>query len=127
MEKKEAQTSRKVKRVCSDSGGECKNDPFLQICRDEGIVRHFTVYDILQHNEVVECMNQIILEKVQYMLSNTGSGKKFWAEAVVYVCHLINYFPSAAIEGKTPMEMWTGRPTSDYDSYKFLVPLLIIM
>ena len=32
------------------------------------------------------------------------------------MCHLINYFPSAAIEGKTLMKMWTGRPTTDYDS-----------
>ena len=40
-------TSRKVKRLRSDNGGEYKNDPFLQVCQEEGIVRHFTVRDTL--------------------------------------------------------------------------------
>ena len=61
-------------------------------------------------------MNQIILEKVWCMLSNAGLGKEFWVGAVVYVCHLINCVSSTAIEGKTPIEMWTCNPTSDYDS-----------
>ena len=50
------------------------------------------------------------------MLSNAGLGKEFWAEAVTYACHLINRLPSAAINGKTPMEMWTGKSAIDYDS-----------
>ena len=61
-------------------------------------------------------MNRTILEKVRCMLSNAGLGKEFWAEAVTYACHLINWLPSAAINGKTPMEMWTGKPATDYDS-----------
>ena len=36
------QTGRKIKRLRSDNGGEYKSDPFLQVCQDEGIVRHFT-------------------------------------------------------------------------------------
>ena len=50
------------------------------------------------------------------MLSNAGLGNEFWAKAVVYACHLINRLPSAAIEGKTPMEIWTSNPATDYDS-----------
>ncbi|GKC09185.1 hypothetical protein Tco_1000795 [Tanacetum coccineum] len=38
------------------------------------------------------------------MLSNTGLGKEFWAEAVMYACHLVNRFPSTAIDGETPFE-----------------------
>ncbi|KAH9680676.1 hypothetical protein KPL71_026642 [Citrus sinensis] len=105
-----------VKRFRSDNGGEYKNDPFIQICQDEGIVRHFIVRDTPQQNGVAECMNWTILEKVRCMLSNAGLGKEFWAEAVVYACHLINRLPSTAIEGRTPMEMWTGKPATDYDS-----------
>ncbi|KAG8499730.1 hypothetical protein CXB51_006318 [Gossypium anomalum] len=70
-----------------DNGTEYKNDPFLQVCQDEGIVRHFTIRDTLQQNGVVKRINQTILEKVQ-----------------------------SAINGKTPMEMWTGKPATDYDS-----------
>ena len=61
-------------------------------------------------------MNQTILEKVQCMLSNAGLGKGFWAEAVVYACHLINRLTSTVIKGRTPMEIWTAKPATDYDS-----------
>ncbi|KAH9698452.1 Integrase catalytic domain-containing protein [Citrus sinensis] len=66
-------TGRKVKRLRSDNGGEYKNDPFLQICQDEGIVRHFTIRDTPQQNGVAECMNQTILEKVRSMLKQNDS------------------------------------------------------
>ena len=39
----ERSTGRKVKVLRSDNGGEYKSDPFLQLCLDEGIERHFTV------------------------------------------------------------------------------------
>ena len=123
----ETQTGRQVKRLHLDIGGEYKNDLFFQICRDEGIVRHFTVRDTPQQNGEAKRMNHTILGKVQYMLSNVGLGKEFWAEEVVYACHLINCLPLAAIEDKTPMKMWNANPTTDYDSFMFFVPLLSIV
>ena len=68
----ETQTGQKVKRLRSDNGGEYKNDQFLQICQDEGIVRSFIVRDTSQQNGVVERMNRTILKKVGCMLSNAG-------------------------------------------------------
>ncbi|KAG8498395.1 hypothetical protein CXB51_006971 [Gossypium anomalum] len=110
------ETGRKVKRLRSYNGTEYKNDQFLQVCQDEGIVQHFTIRDTPQQNGVAERMNQTIMEKVRCMLSNARLGKEFWAEAVTYACHLINRLPSAVINGKTPMEMWTDKPATDYDS-----------
>ncbi|KAG8484503.1 hypothetical protein CXB51_023752 [Gossypium anomalum] len=69
-----------------------------------------------KQNGVAERMNRTILEKVRCMLSNAELGKKFWAEAVTYACHLINRLPSAAINEKTPIEIWTGKSATDYDS-----------
>ncbi|KAH9717217.1 hypothetical protein KPL71_021741 [Citrus sinensis] len=69
-------------------------------------------------NDVAERMNRTLLEKVRCMLSNVGLDKKFWAEAVSYASHLINRLPSAAIRGKTPMEMWSGKHAQDYDSLR---------
>ena len=63
----------------SDNGGQYKSDPFLKLCRDEGIDRHFTVRNTPQQNGVVERMNKTLLEKVQCMLSNVGLSKSFWA------------------------------------------------
>ena len=112
----ETQTGRKIKRIRSDNGTEYTNDLFMKVCRDEGIVRHFTVRNTPQQNGVAERMNRTLVEKVRCMLSNAGLGRQFWAEALTYACHLINRLPSAGIEGKTPMEVWSGKPAKDYDS-----------
>ncbi|KAH9684587.1 hypothetical protein KPL70_013604 [Citrus sinensis] len=56
--------------------------------------------------------------QVRCMLSNAGLDKKFWAESVSYASHLVNRLPSAAIGGKTPMEMWSGKHAQDYDSFR---------
>ncbi|KAH9741104.1 Integrase catalytic domain-containing protein [Citrus sinensis] len=85
---------------------------------NEGIKRHFTVRHTLQQNGVAKRMNRTFLEKVRCMLSNAGLDKKFWAEAVSYASHLINRLPSAAIGGKTLMEMWSGKHAQDYDSLR---------
>ncbi|BBG98496.1 hypothetical protein Prudu_007914 [Prunus dulcis] len=110
----ETQSGRKIKTLRSDNGGEYKSDPFLKVCQDEGIVRHFTVRETPQQNGVAERMNRTLLEKVRCMLSNAGLGKAFWAEAITYASHLINRLPAAANEGKTPMEVWSGKPCTDY-------------
>ncbi|KAE8671810.1 ABC transporter B family member 7 [Hibiscus syriacus] len=60
------QTDRKIKRLCTDNGGEYKNDPFLKVCEKEGIVRHFTVRSTPQQNGVAERMNRTLVEKVRY-------------------------------------------------------------
>ncbi|GJV12795.1 retrovirus-related pol polyprotein from transposon TNT 1-94 [Tanacetum coccineum] len=99
-----------------DNGGEYKNNIFTKFYKDEGIIRHFTVRHTPQQNGVAERMNQTLLEKVWCMLSNAGLGKEFWAEAVTYVCHLVNCLPSTVIDGKTPFEKWYGKHASDYDS-----------
>jgi hypothetical protein len=49
------------------------------------------------------------------MLSQSGLSKSFWAEAINYACHLVNRLPYVAIEGKTPIEVWTRKPAVDYD------------
>ena len=111
----ETQTGRKLKRLRSDNGGEYKSDPFLKICQNEGIVRHFTVPGTPQQNGVAERMNRTLVDKVRCMLSQSGLSKAFWAEALMYASHIINRLPSTAIDGKTPIEVWSGQPTSDYD------------
>ena len=60
----EKSTGRKIKVLLSDNGGEYKSDPFLKLCHDEGIVRHFTVRKTPQQNGVAERMKMTLLEKV---------------------------------------------------------------
>ena len=112
----ENQTGRKIKVLRSDNGTEYINDQFSYFCNKEGISRHFTVRDTPQQNGVAERMNRTLLEKVRCMLSNAGLDKRFWAEAVMYASHLIYRLPSAALNGKTPLVVWSGKPINDYDT-----------
>ena len=56
------------------------------------------------------------MEKVWCMFSNDGLGKDFWVEAVNYACHLVNRLPSSTLNEKCPLEVWSGKPITDYDS-----------
>ena len=123
----ENQTGKKIKVLRSDNGGEYTSDPFCKICREFGIIRHFTVRGTLQQNGVAERLNRTLLEKVRCMLAQSYLSKAFWAEAITYGCHIINRLPLSAIEGKTPIEKWTGKRASDYDFFIFLVVPFISM
>ncbi|KAH9656609.1 hypothetical protein KPL70_022746 [Citrus sinensis] len=70
---------------------------------------------VLQSDNEGEYTSDPFLQ-VRCMLSNAGLDKKFWAEVVSCASHLVNRLPSAAIRGKTPMEMWSGKHAQDYDS-----------
>ena len=73
----ELQTGRKSKILKSDNGGEYKSDPFLQLCRDEGIDKCFTVRETSQQNRVAERFNHTLLEKIWCLLSNSWLNKSF--------------------------------------------------
>ena len=60
----EKHTGRKIKILWSINGEEYKNDPFLQLCQNEGIERLFTVWKTPQQNGGAKRMNYILLEKV---------------------------------------------------------------
>ena len=114
----ETQTGRRIKKLRSDNGGEYTSDPFFEVCQNAGIVRHFTVPGTPQQNGVAERMNRTLVEKVRCMLSQSGLSKAFWGEALNYARHLVNRLPTAVLDGKTPMEVWSGVPVTDYDQLR---------
>jgi len=105
----EKNTWRKIKVCRSDNRGEYTSDHFLQLYRDEGIERHFTVRETLEQNWMAERMNMTLLEKVSCILSNASISKSFWAEALTYACHVVNRLLSSAIGGKAPLEAWSRK------------------
>ncbi|GJR60184.1 retrovirus-related pol polyprotein from transposon TNT 1-94 [Tanacetum coccineum] len=102
------------KKLRTDNGLEFCNRKFEQLCIESGIARHLTVAGTPQQNRVVERMNRTLMDKVRYLLIQSGLPKTFWAEATYTAAYLISRSPSRAIEKKTPMEMWSGHP-SDYE------------
>nr|GEW12974.1 hypothetical protein [Tanacetum cinerariifolium] len=109
----ENQTGRKVKKLRTDNGLELCNQEFEKLCIESEIARHLTVTGTSQQNGLAERMNRTLMDKVRYLLIQSGLPKTFWVEATCTNEYLINRSPSTAIEKKTPMEMWSGHP-SDY-------------
>lgn len=60
-------------------------------------------------------MNITIIEKVCYMLSNSKLSKSLQAEAASSHYFLINRSPSFSIDKQTPIEAWSGNPTTYFD------------
>ena len=71
-------------------------------------------------------MNITLLERTRAMLMTASLAKSFWAEAVRITCYVINQSPSTAIDLKTPMEMWTSKPT-DYSRLHTFGSLVYVM
>ena len=113
----ENQTGRKIKYLRTDNGGEYNESKFLQFCKDEGIIRHFTVKKTPQQNGVAERFNRTLLERARSMRLHAWLPKSFWAEAVNHACFVINRSPSRALDSKSAEEVWTGRDV-DYSLLK---------
>nr|GEX21788.1 retrovirus-related Pol polyprotein from transposon TNT 1-94 [Tanacetum cinerariifolium] len=120
----ELDSGTKIKCLRTDNGGEYTGDEFELFCRQEGIKRQFTTTYTPQHNGVVKRMNRTLLERARAMLATASLGKLFWAKAVNTACYVINRSPSTAVELKTPMELWTGKPVKYSDLHIFGIPIV---
>ncbi|KAE8718737.1 hypothetical protein F3Y22_tig00109992pilonHSYRG00051 [Hibiscus syriacus] len=122
----ELDSGNKIKCFRTDNGGEYTSEEFDDFCKKEGIKRQFTVANTPQQNGVAERMSRTLLERTRAMLRDACLEKSFWAEAVNTACFLVNRAPSTAIELKTPMEMWTGKPV-DYSNLHVFGSIVYVM
>ena len=60
------------------------------------------------------------------MLRTAGLPNLFWVEAAITAYYVVNWSPSTAIGLKTPMEMWTGKPTDYYHLHAFGCPAYVM-
>jgi len=96
----------------TNNGGEFCSKEFEEFCKKCGISLQKTTPYTPQQNGVVERMNKTLMERARRMLTGSGLGQEFWAEAVDTACYLVNRSPSSALEDKTPQEEWTGKKPS---------------
>ena len=104
----ENQTWKKLKCLRTDNGLEFCNYKFDKLCKDSEVKRHRTCTYTPQQNGVSEHMNITIMDKVRSMLSETGLGSEFWAEATSTAVYLINRTHGSSIDFEVPEERWTG-------------------
>ncbi|RDX72698.1 hypothetical protein CR513_47774, partial [Mucuna pruriens] len=79
----ELETGRKIKCLRTDNGGEYVDGEFLAFCKQEGIVRQFSVPHTPQQNGVAERMNRTLLERIRAMLRIVETLMEMWKGKLV--------------------------------------------
>jgi len=104
----EKATSRQIKYVRSDRGGEYTSTNFMKYCEEQGIRRFLTAPYSPQQNGVPERKNRIILDMVWSMLKSKKMPKEFWVEVVQCAISVQNRCPHVKLDDQTPQEAWSG-------------------
>lgn len=106
----ENQTSKKIKAIVTDNGGEYLSTSFQEFVSTHGIRMHLTAPYTPQQNPVAEIGNRTTTEKARALLKGAGLPMRFWAEAVSTAVYLENRTPLASRGFQTPFELWHGVP-----------------
>ena len=100
-------SSRKLKTLRTDNGGEYVSSEFGDYLKSEGIRHERTIPKTPEQNGVAERMNRTLVEAVRSMLTDAKLSHSFWAEAVSTAVYLKNRSPTKALKDMTLFEAWT--------------------
>lgn len=78
--------------------------------RHVGVVHQSSCVYTLQQNRVIERKHMQILEVARAIRFQEGIPLKFWGLCMQNAMYLINRIPYTALAGKSPFEMFYGRP-----------------
>lgn len=95
----------KIKFFRSDNGGEYTSKSFKQFLNQHGIVHQTSCPYTPQQNGVAERKNRHLMEVARAMMFHTNVPKRFWGDAVVTACYLINRIPTRILQDSSPFEV----------------------
>lgn len=107
--KVENELDRKIKSIRSDNGKEYVSTDFEGFLRKHGIEHQTSTPYSPQQNGLAERMNRSLVERAKCMLFDANLSKQYWAEAIATAAYVINRSPTKSLDGKTPIELWSGR------------------
>ena len=105
----EKECGKPVKAICADKGGEFTSNAFDNFCKENGIRRELANTGSPWENGVVERKNRTVVEMVRTMLEHRELPQSLWAEATSTSVHILNRSPTAALQKKTPYDVYFGR------------------
>lgn len=106
--KVENEIGNKIKVVRSDNGKEYCNKEFDSFLSRHGIEHQTSTPYSPQQNGLAERMNRTLVERARCMLFDAHLPKQLWGEALATAAYIVNRSPTKSLDGKTPMEMWSG-------------------
>ena len=104
----DSQYGLRIKVLRTDNGKEYINQQVERILEQSGITHQTSIAYNPQQNGRAERINRTLLDKVRFMLIESGMQKKFWGEAIVTAAYIHNRSPKKSLDHKTPEEIWTG-------------------
>jgi transposase InsO family protein len=109
------QYSAKVKILRTDNGGEYTSQTFKSSLARHGIIHQTTCPYTPQQNGVAERKNRHLMEVARSMMFHNNVPKRFWNDAVVTACYLINRIPTKVLNDVSPFEVLTKtKPPIDH-------------
>jgi hypothetical protein len=113
--KNEVETGKKIKVLRSDNGTEYVNQEMDALLQKWGIKHERTQVYSPEQNGLSERLNRTLTEKARCLLREANLPDRFWAEAIRAANYLRNRCRTRVIDGKVPLEVWSGRsPTVSF-------------
>jgi transposase InsO family protein len=110
---KEVKTAGHVTKVLlSDGGKEFNCEAVQKVLEEHGIAHRLTMPYTPKQNGAAEQENCTVVESAHSMLHASGLPKELWAEACNTAVYILNHTGPTLVEGKTPLELWTGSYTT---------------
>nr|KAJ0226448.1 hypothetical protein LSAT_V11C100026870 [Lactuca sativa] len=91
-----------IKVLHTDRGGEYYDPIYFE---STGIIHQTTAPYTPQQNGVAERKNRTLKEMVNSMVSYSGLSERFWGEAMLTACYILNRTPNKRSKN-TPYELW---------------------
>jgi len=104
----ERESGKRLKILRTDGGGEFTSNDFENYCQKNGIQHEVTAPYTPQHNGLAERRNRTILNMARSLIKEKDLPQRFWGEAVATSVYILNRCPTRKLEGKVPLEIWTG-------------------
>ncbi|CAB77909.1 putative polyprotein [Arabidopsis thaliana] len=96
----------KIKVLRSDNGGEYTSHKFKEYLAKHGIIHQTSCPYTPQQNGVAERKNRHLMEVERSMMFHTNVTKKFWGDAVMTACYLINRTPTKVLQDVSTFEFF---------------------
>jgi len=100
----------RLKSIRTDNGTEFVNSKWMEFCNQKGVTWYRTTPHKSAQNGVAERFHRTLEECAKSMLFHAGMPTtEFWVPAFKTACYIINRLPTNALQGKSPIEAWTGK------------------
>ncbi|KAJ9701816.1 hypothetical protein PVL29_006965 [Vitis rotundifolia] len=91
-----------IRVLCSDNVREYFSAPFTSFMSHHGILHQSSCAHTPQQNGVAERKNQHLVETARTILLHSNVPFRFWGDAVLTTCYLINRMPSSVLHDQIP-------------------------